>query len=74
MTHTNPLTSLRIILAIAAQKNLILIQLDVKTAYLHGTLEENVYMKLPDGFYNAYEKKKNICKLNKSLYGLKQSG
>jgi hypothetical protein len=47
-------------------------QMDVKTTLLHGDLEEEIYMKKPEG-YAVKGKKELICKLKKSLYGLKQS-
>jgi len=59
-------------LALVAQLNLELVQLDVKTAFLHGDLEEEIYMTQPEGFKVA-EKENMVCKLEKSLYGLKQS-
>ncbi|GMP43231.1 hypothetical protein CsSME_00012675 [Camellia sinensis var. sinensis] len=65
-------TSIRILLALGAQFDLELAQLDVKTAFLHGDLEEEIYMSQPDGFKIA-GKENWACKLNKSLYGLKQS-
>ena len=65
-------TSIRILLAIVAAYDLELEQLDVKTAFLHGDLEETIYMKQPEGF--IVDGKLNwVCKLKKSLYGLKQS-
>ena len=65
-------TSIRIILAMVARYNLELEQLDVKTAFLHGDLEEDIYMAQPEGFKEA-GKEDCVCKLKKSLYGLKQS-
>ncbi|KAJ4756255.1 reverse transcriptase [Rhynchospora pubera] len=47
-------------------------QLDVKTAFLHGDLEEKIYMQQPEG-YEVAGKENYVCLLNKSLYGLKQS-
>ena len=46
--------------------------MDVKTAFLHGNLEEEIYMSQPDRF-KVDGKEKKVCKLDKSLYGLKQS-
>ena len=46
--------------------------MDVKITFLHGELEEKIYMKKPEGFIQKDEEKK-VCLLNKSLYGLKQS-
>jgi hypothetical protein len=64
-------TTLKLLLAIAIKRNWYIKQLDVKTAYLNGTLDEDTYMYIPEGF--EYEKGK-VCKLIKSLYGLRQSG
>lgn len=63
------LTTLRILLSIAAQLNLKVHQMDVKGAFLNGDLSEEIYMNLPEGF----EQGDLVCKLNKSLYGLKQA-
>ena len=65
-------TSIRVLLAIVAHYDLELEQLDVKTAFLHGLLEEDIYMTQPEGFV-VPGKEDYVCKLKKSLYGLKQS-
>ena len=65
-------SSIRILLALVAQFDMELVQMDVKTAFLHGDLEEEIYVTQPDGFTVA-GKENWVCKLNKSLYGLKQS-
>lgn len=64
--------SLRIIMAMEAHFNLELHQMDVKTAFLNGDLEEEVYMDQPEGFITS-EKENMVCKLRKSIYGLKQA-
>lgn len=61
-------TSIRSILAMAASKKMKLKQFDVKTAFLNGDLEENVFMKQPIGYDDN-----SVCKLVKRLYGLKQA-
>jgi len=61
---------IRILMAIVNQFNLELEQMNVKTAFLHGDLEETIYMKQPEGFV---EDKSKVCLLKKSLYGLNQS-
>jgi hypothetical protein len=66
------LTTIRTILGIVASENLHLEQLDVKTAFLHGDLEEEIFMVQPEGF-KSKGKEDLVCKLQKSLYGLKQA-
>ena len=63
-------TSIWILLALVAHLDLDLHQMDVKTAYLNGDLDEEIFMHLPPGF----QKPNTIWKLKKSLYGLKQAG
>jgi Reverse transcriptase (RNA-dependent DNA polymerase) len=66
-------TSIWFILALASNYDLELRQINVKGVYLNGKLKEAVYMHQPEGF--VIEGKEDfICKLNKSVYGLKQSG
>lgn len=60
--------SLRVLLAIVAQKDLELIQFDVKTAFLCGKLAEDVYMEIPEGLAISNEGNKLVCKLLKSMY------
>ncbi|KAG8497429.1 hypothetical protein CXB51_008736 [Gossypium anomalum] len=63
---------IRALLDIVAMHDLELEQLNVKTVFLHGELEENIYMQQPEGF-TVSEKEDYVCSLKKSLYGLKQS-
>ena len=63
-------TSIRMLLALVALQDLELEQLDVKTAFLHGELEEQIYMQQPEGFI-VPGKEDYVCRLKKSLYGLK---
>ena len=66
------MTSIKTILSLVAAEDLHLEQLDVKTTFLHGYLEEDIYMQQPEG-YKLKGKEKLVCKLKKSLYGLKQA-
>src|SRR5580765_4598794 len=61
--------SIRVILAIAAARKLKLRQFDIKTAFLYGDLEEDIYMNQPKGYEDGTTL---VCKLQRSLYGLKQ--
>ena len=65
-------TSIRLLLSVAVAFDFEIEQMDVKTAFLHGDLEEEIYMKQPEGFM-VKGKKELVCRLKKSLYGLKQS-
>ena len=60
------------ILAIAALRNLEVHQMDIKTAFLNGDLDEEIYMEQPEGHVTPGQERK-VCKLVKSLYGLKQA-
>eukprot|EP00253_Pinus_taeda_P030085 PITA_30085 len=66
------IVSIRIVLALVALFDLELQQLDVKTAFLHSDLDEEIYMEQPEGFVQ-HRNAKFVCRLKKSLYGLKQS-
>jgi transposase InsO family protein len=67
------MSSLRTLLAVVAAEDLELHQMDVKTAFLNGDLTEDIYMQQPPGFAAAGQEDL-VCKLNRSLYGLKQAG
>jgi ATP-binding cassette subfamily B (MDR/TAP) protein 1 len=64
------MTSIRMILGAAASLNLEVKKMDVNTTFLHGELEEEIYMEQPKGFL-VKGKEDYVCKLKKSLYGLK---
>jgi hypothetical protein len=65
-------TSIRTIIALAAKMKWKLHQMDVKTAFLNGVIEEEVYIEQPHGF-EVEDRKTHVCKLKKALYGLKQA-
>jgi transposase InsO family protein len=69
--------SIRVLLALVAAEDLELAQFDIQTAFLHGQLEEEIYMEVPEGLSGEKQsksaQKSAVCKLNKSLYGLKQA-
>lgn len=62
-------STFRTLLTVASARNLVVRQYDVKTAFLNGSLDEEIYMKPPPGFVDN----NNVLKLHKSLYGLKQA-
>jgi hypothetical protein len=65
-------TSIRTSIALPASMGWKLHQMDVKTAFLNGEIEEEVYIEQPEGFV-IHDEKSHVCKLKKALYGLKQS-
>nr|GFA85107.1 retrovirus-related Pol polyprotein from transposon TNT 1-94 [Tanacetum cinerariifolium] len=66
------LKAIRIFLAYAAYKNMVVYQMDVKTAFLNGNLREEVYVSQPDGFVDS-DNPNHVYKLKKALYGFKQA-
>ena len=66
------MATVRAIIAVATSKGWSLHQMDVKNAFLHGDLQEEVYMEQPQG-YEDVRHPKYVCKLKKALYGLKQA-
>lgn len=66
------MNTVRVILSLAANYDWDLQQFDVKNAFLHGDLEEEIYMEVPPG-YTRQTAASTVCKLKKALYGLKQS-
>ena len=66
------LKSIRILLAVAASLDYEIWQMDVKTAFLNGNLNKDIYMQQPEGF-KAKGKEHMVCKLQRSIYGLKQA-
>ena len=65
------LTTMRLLLSLAAINQWYLKQLDVNNSFLHGDLNEKVYMIIPQGM--QVTKPRQVCKLQRSLYGLKQA-
>ena len=72
---TARMSSVRMLMQRAVQNNMITHQMEVKTAYLNEPIDCDIYMEQPDGFQKVRKNgEKLVCKLKKSLYGLKQSG
>ncbi|KAI5337773.1 hypothetical protein L3X38_017044 [Prunus dulcis] len=66
------LNNVHVLLSLAANRDWPLLHFDVKNSFLHGDLKEEIYMDLPPGIH-VISKEGVVCKLRKSLYGLKQS-
>ena len=66
------MTTLPLLFAIVVALDLELNQMDVHTTFLHGDIDEEIYMKHDEGFV-IRRKEHLVCKLNRSLYGLKQA-
>jgi len=64
------MTTLRMLLSVAANRQWVVLQLDIKTAFLHGKADLDIYMRQPSGFLDG---ENFVCKLQKTLYGLKQA-
>ena len=71
---TANMTTVRMIMQFAAEYDLIVHQLDVKTAYLNAPIDCDIYMLQPKGYEQPGEYNDQVWRLNKLLYGLKQSG
>lgn len=72
---TANLSSVRVLMQKVVQDDMLVHQMDVKTAYLHAPINEEIYIQQPEGFETeSSETNKLVYRLKKSLYGLKQSG
>ena len=65
-------TSIRSVISLAAQMGWEIHQMDVKTTFFNGVIEEEVYIEQPEGF-ETHDQKTHGCRLKKALYGLKQA-
>jgi hypothetical protein len=65
-------SSIRMLLTVATQNNIIVHQMDVDTAFLNGTIDEEIFMEQPPG-YTQKGNEHVVCNFNKSIYGLKQA-
>ena len=64
--------TIKLLISLAAQHRLIILQMDMKPAFLNGVLEQEVYVEQPLGYMRRDEEKK-VLRLKKALYGLKQA-
>ncbi|GJZ91795.1 retrotransposon protein, putative, ty1-copia subclass [Tanacetum coccineum] len=71
LSHVANIRAIRILIAIAAFYDYEIWQMDVKTTFLNGYLDEDIYMVQPEGFIDPKHHRK-VCKLQRSIYGLKQ--
>lgn len=69
------LASVKLVLGLACSYGWTLTQMDVTNAFLHGDLDEEIFMSLPQGYTpaNGFLPPNPVCRLHKSLYGLKQA-
>jgi hypothetical protein len=65
-------TSIRTIISLVTSMGWRLHQMDMKTIFLNGKIEDEVYIEQPDGFV-IHEKESHVCRLNKTMYGLKNA-
>ena len=70
-SSTAKLSTLRTVLECVVKQGMHFNQLDIKTAYLNAPIQEDIFMQQPEGYQKG---KQIVCKLKRSLYGLKQSG
>jgi hypothetical protein len=71
-SHVVKAATIRLVLSLGVSRGYRIRQLDVQNAFLHGTLEEEIYMRQPSRYEN-HVKSEYVCKLDKALYGLKQA-
>ena len=69
-THVSIMDSIRLVLSIVASKKWEVHHMDVKSAFLHGELEENIYMRYPKGYTKVCSL---VCRLRTYMYGLNQA-
>lgn len=72
-SHVVKPTTIRVLISLAMSKGWKMRQIDVQNAFLHGVLEETVYMRQPPGYEDNHVPPDYVCRLNKALYGLKQA-